>query len=345
MARRAFPRAAIVSLALVATSFLAACQSSAEPRSVVVYTSVDQVYSEPILREFQQHAGVRVLPVYDIEAAKTTGLVNRLLAEKDRPQADVFWSGEFAQTLLLKEQGVLEPYRSSSAADIPAADVDPDGYWTGFAGRARVLLVNTDLVSPADYPRSITDLVLPAMPGDRIGIANPLFGTMGTHAAALYAALGPDAARSFFAQLRARGVQVVDGNSVVKDSVADGRMSVGLVDTDDACQAVRSGKQVAMVFPDQEPGDIGTLVVPNTVAIVARAPHPAEARMLVDFLLGKDVERELVSSGWSQVPLRTLESGVGCVQTADLRGMTVTPADVYRQLEAARTDLTELFLR
>jgi iron(III) transport system substrate-binding protein len=87
---------------------------------VVVYTSLDQLFSEPILREFQAQTGVEVKAVYDVEASKTTGLVNRLIAEKDRPRADVFWNSEVGRTLVLKDKGVLERYRSPSAEDIPA---------------------------------------------------------------------------------------------------------------------------------------------------------------------------------------------------------------------------------
>lgn len=160
--------------------------------SMVVYTTVDQVYSEPILKEFEAKTGIHVLPVYDVEATKTTGMVNRLIAEKNRPLADVFWNGEFAQTLLLKEQGVLAIYHSPSATDIPAEYADSEGYWTGFGGRARVLLVNTNLISPDNYPDSIFDLLEPPLPGKQIGIAYPMFGTSATHAAALYAVLGQE---------------------------------------------------------------------------------------------------------------------------------------------------------
>ena len=70
-------------------------------------------------------------------------MYTRLIAEKDRPLADVYWSGEFAQTILLREEGVLKPYSSPNAASIPAVYRDPDDYWTGFAGRARVIVANT----------------------------------------------------------------------------------------------------------------------------------------------------------------------------------------------------------
>lgn len=94
---------------------LGACGKQTPPREVVIYTSVDQVFSEPVLKEYEQKTGVRVRAVYDVEAAKTTGLVTRLQAEKDRPQADVFWNNEFAQTIGLQESGILSPYVSPSA--------------------------------------------------------------------------------------------------------------------------------------------------------------------------------------------------------------------------------------
>ena len=342
---------------------LGACQARPPERTVVVYTSVDQVYSEPILKRFEEKTGIRVLPVYDVEATKTTGLVNRLIAEKDRPQADLFWNGEFAQTLLLKDKGVLAPYRPPTAKDLPAQYVDPDGYWTGLAGRARVLLVNTDRISPSESPRSLDDLLLPRWPGAQIGIAYPMFGTAATHAAALYAAWGPERARDWHARLKSRGVRVVDGNSVVRDLVAGGQLMMGLTDTDDACGALKKGAPVALVFLDQDEKGLGTLVIPGTVALIAGGPHPPEAKALLDFLASKEVEQMLAASGWSQIPLRAVSEQPVCAAPAggtdvpkeqrgnaaalpgQVKGMAVGLAETYRLLEDAKRDLSDLFIR
>ena len=59
--------------------------------AVVVYCAQDQVYAEQVFRLAEKEMGIRVLPVYDSEAVKTVGLANRLLAERDRPRADLFW--------------------------------------------------------------------------------------------------------------------------------------------------------------------------------------------------------------------------------------------------------------
>jgi len=308
------------------------------PRSpeVVVYTSVDQPHSEPVLEAFEQRSGVRVRAIYDIEATKTTGLISRLVAERDRPQADVFWSSEIAQTLRLKEQGVLAPYASSAAEDIPAAYRDPDAYWTGFGLRARILIVNTNRLDSTDYPDSIFDLLDPKWQPGEVGFANPLFGTTATHAAALYAVLGAQAAYSYFHALHDQGARVVDGNSVVRDMVASGDLTVGLTDTDDAAVAVREGKPVKIIFPDQD--GLGTLFIPNTVALVAGGPNPEQGRTLIDFLLGEEVETVLIEQNFLCASVRS----AGDASAA--KAMDVSWTDVAAQIEGAKSALKELLL-
>lgn len=244
---------------------------------------------------------------------------------------------------MLKEEGVLAPYESPSASNIPAQYLDTEGYWAGFAGRARVLLVNTDLVSPTDYPKSIFDLLEPTWPAEQVGIAYPLFGTTATQAAAIYAALGTEEGRAFFEELYDRGVRVVQGNSVVRDLVASGRLIWGLTDTDDACGAIRKGAPVAIIFPDQD--DLGTLIIPNTAAVVADAPHPREAKALIDFLLSQEVAELLIESGWSHISLRTVDVQPRCLDNIDVKGMNVSLAEVYDQLELIKKELAEIFIR
>jgi hypothetical protein len=72
------------------------------------------------------------------EEAKSTGVMNRLIAERSNPQADVYWANEPIRAEL-KQQGISAPYVSPIAGDIPALFKDPDGHWTGFSARARVL--------------------------------------------------------------------------------------------------------------------------------------------------------------------------------------------------------------
>jgi iron(III) transport system substrate-binding protein len=168
--------------------------AATEARSVTVYVSTDRVFSEPVLRQYEQRSGVKVNPVYDTEETKSTGLANRLLAERNRPQADVFWSNEPVRTLVLKSRGVLAPYQSPNAEGIPAALMDPQHFWTGFSARIRVIAFNTKLVKADQAPRSVFDLAEPQWK-DQVAMADPRFGSTSFHVAALYALAG-DAKRT-----------------------------------------------------------------------------------------------------------------------------------------------------
>lgn len=316
-----------------------------EKREVVIYTSVDQIFSEPILDMFEEETGITVKAVYDVEAAKTTGLVNRLIAEKDNPICDVWWNGEIAQTILLKEEGVLTPYVSPEATGIPDAYIDPNDYWIGFGGRARVCLVNTELMDPEDYPSSIYDFLDEQYPADQIAIAYPIFGTTATHVAALYATLGPEDAAAFFTALAEREINVVDGNGVVRDLVADGSIMFGLTDTDDSIGAIENGAPVEMVFLDQGTGEMGTLLIPNTVAMVAGGPNSEEAEILIDYLLSEATVSELVEMGWFQLPLRDLEVDQEYFDANSVKGMDVNYVEIYSYIEQAKSEMTDIFVR
>src|SRR5215211_3465331 len=205
---------------------------------VTVYVSTDRVFSEPVLRAYEQKTGVKVNAVYDTEETKSTGLANKLLAEKGRPQADVFWSNEPVRTLVLKRRGVLAPYKSPSSEGIPETFKDPEGYWTGFSARSRVIVYNTNLVRSGEAPKSVFDLADPKWKG-QIAIADPRFGSTSFHVAALYAELGDERADEFCRKLKSNGVKIVPGNSVVRDMVARGEVKLGLTPTDDAYVAFK----------------------------------------------------------------------------------------------------------
>jgi iron(III) transport system substrate-binding protein len=292
---------------LALASFVVAIAACGSPelapttgRAVTIYVSTDRVFSEPVLQEYERRSGVRVDVVYDTEETKSTGLANRILAEANRPQADVFWSNEPVRTLVLKSRSVLAPYRSPNAAGIPEALVDPDGYWTGFSARIRVIAYNTTLVKPDEAPRSVFDLADPKWKG-QAAMADPRFGSTSFHVAALYAELGDAKADDLFRRLRANDVRVVDSNSTVRDLVVRGEVKVGLTDTDDVNVAIEDGQPVAMILPDRD--GLGVPVMPNMVSLIANGPHPEEARRLIDYLLSSDVERQLAESEAVQIPV------------------------------------------
>lgn len=330
--------------AVLAALTPAACRSS-NPKSdagrqVTVYVSTDRVFSEPVLREYEKQSGVTVNAVYDTEETKSTGLANRLLAEKARPLADVFWSNEPVRTLVLKSRDVLAPYKSPSAEGIPSVLIDPDGYWTGFSARIRVIAYNTTSVKQDEAPQSIFDLADAKWRG-QVAIADPRFGSTSFHVAALYALVGNEKMDDFFRKLKANGVRVVDGNSVVRDLVARGEVKIGLTDTDDVNVAIEDGQPIAMVLPDKD--GLGVPVMPNMVSLIANAPHPEEGRKLIDHLLSADVERRLAQSEAVQIPLHSGVPGPRNIPPIDtFKPMTLDYAKAASRVEDATTRLASI---
>src|SRR5256885_4839799 len=100
---------------LIGTSLTLCAEQS---NTVVVYSSEDQVCSQPILQDFQKETGIRVEAVYDKEAAEV--VMKRLLAEKDKPQADVYLANEPIHPDLLKERRVSTPYVSPNSRKLPS---------------------------------------------------------------------------------------------------------------------------------------------------------------------------------------------------------------------------------
>lgn len=311
---------------------------------ITVYTSVDRNYSEQIFQQFEDKTGIEVKAVYDTEASKTTGMVNRLIAEKDHAIADVYWSGEFAQTIHLQSLGVLTPYISKNSYNIDAKYKEPKGYWTAFGGRSRCIIVNTDLVQPEDYPTSFNDFLSDRYDPTKIGLAYPIFGTTATHAAALYALYGEEEGADFYKALASRGIRIVDGNGAVRDLVAAGQLDFGFTDTDDALGAIKKGASVEIILPDQGDDHVGTLVIPNTVALINGGSNTSKAKQFIDYLLSNDAETYMKSIGWIQFSTRT-EANQALYEGAYIKTIDVTLVEVYEAIEQAKTDLQKVFLR
>jgi iron(III) transport system substrate-binding protein len=293
-----------------------------EPPVVVVYTALDQEFSQPIFEKFTRDTGIIVKVKYDTESTKTVGLTQAILAESKRPRCDLFWNNEILNTERLERAGLLRAYNSPVGTEYPASARSPRGLWYGFAARARVIVVNTNQVPEERRPKSIRDLVDPQW-YERCGIAKPLFGTTATQAACLFAAWGDDKAKEFFRDVK-HNTRIMAGNKQVAESVAAGSLAFGLTDTDDALVEIEKGLPVAMIYPDQGADQIGTLYIPNTLALIKDSPHPKEAERLLNYLLSAEVEKRLADGPSGQIPLRPGVPASSRVKTpAEVKAMEV----------------------
>jgi iron(III) transport system substrate-binding protein len=275
---------------------------------VVLYCAQDQEFAVNALERFRQLTELTVRTKFDTEKTKSVSLFTELFNERDRPRCDVFWNNEIVNTIRLQRLGLLEPYDSPGAKHLqpfPASAMNSDHTWTAFAARARILLVNTDLLKEADRPTSLLDLTHERFRG-KVAMAKPAFGTSATQAACLFDVLGADRAKQYYIDLHKNWVQIVGGNKDAAVAVGAGTAVVAVTDTDDALEEIKDGRHVVMIFPDRKGHrdypKMGTLYIPNTVALVRGAPNPAGGKKLIDFLLSAEVEGMLAESESHQIP-------------------------------------------
>jgi iron(III) transport system substrate-binding protein len=274
----------------------------------VVYASQDQVYAEPILREFSRSTGIKARAVYDSEAIKTVGLAVRLVREKANPQCDVFWNNESLRTYQLEDREVLKR-------------------WAAFGYRSRRIVVNTNLLPLAGAPKTLAALTNAEWRG-RIAMAYPVFGTTAAHFLALRQHWGVEHWESWCRALQANKPLIVDGNSVVVRFVGRGEAWIGLTDSDDIAAGQQAGLAVAALPLTDE-----SLLIPNTVAVIGGARNALAAQALFEYLQTPAVVNRLVKAN-------ALEGS-----TRPVTSLRVNWREVVQDLEAGTTTLREIFVR
>ena len=252
---------------------LVGCEFKGE--SITVYTSQDQVYAEPILREFENQSGIRVRAVYDSEAVKTVGLVNRLIVEKNNPQCDLFWNNEELRTRQLAARGVLDKSMGIEA----------------FGARTRQWVWNTNQLSFVSIPKNLTGLTNVQWRG-KVAIALPLFGTTSTHFQMLRQQWGKERWLQWCKALVANDVMTVDGNSVVVQLVGRGEVALGVTDSDD----VRAGLKNKLPIAGKSIIEDG-FMIRNSVGYISGSSFPNLAKRFAAFLQSDSVKANLIGAG------------------------------------------------
>jgi iron(III) transport system substrate-binding protein len=287
--------------------------NSRSVETLIVYAAQDQIYAEPILKDFEKQTGIKVRAVYDSEATKTVAIANRLLAERDHPQCDVYWGNEELRTRQLASRNI---FRETNG-------------WAAFGYRSRRMVASAAAGAPAT-PDSLVELTNPAYRG-KIALAYPLFGTTAAHFLALRQHWGESNWLAWCRALAANKPFLVDGNSVAVKFVARNEAVIALTDSDDIAAENREGTRVKALPISGE-----TLLIPNTVAVVRNARHPAVAQLLFEYLQTRAVTERLVQAG-------ALEGA----WAADVWSATLKPdwEAIIRDLDSATATLQKIFLR
>ncbi len=210
----------------------------------------------------------------------------QLTAEKASPVADMTYLGvTFA--IQAQKDGLIAPYKPAGFESIPDGLKDPQGHWFSIHSGTLGFMVNVDALKGKPVPRSWADLLKPEYKG-MVGYLDPSSAFVGyVGAVAVNQARGGTLdnfgpALEYFKALQ-------QNEPIVPKQTAYGRVLSGeiaiLLDYDfNAYRAKYKDKaNVAFVIPSE-----GTLAVPYVMSLVAKAPHAADAKKVLDFTLSDE---------------------------------------------------------
>jgi iron(III) transport system substrate-binding protein len=254
---------------------------------LVIYTGRSEPFIQPVIEAFKaRYPNVDAL----LKSGRNSELANALFEEQANPQADVFISTELFTVQALAQKGVFQPYLPAGAERISAGFIAPDNSWTGLTRRVRVIMYNTDLVSPEEAPKSIFDLTDPKWQG-QIAAAGSTNGSMQAQIAVMRQLLGEEATEAWLKGLLANEVTFFGGHTDVRKAVGAGEFKIGLVNHYYFYLQRAEGSQVGCVFPDQGAGQIGLISNATAAALIKGARNTPAAQAFLDFLISPEAQK------------------------------------------------------
>jgi iron(III) transport system substrate-binding protein len=290
---------------------------------LVIYSGRSEALIQPVIDAFTaSNPDIEIL----LKAGSNSQLANALIEEKTNPQADIFITTELFTAQSLAGQNVFQRYQPVGVENLPSEFIGTDNTWTGLTRRARVIMYNTDLISPQEVPQSIFDLTDPKWRG-QIAAAGSTNGSMQAQIAALRQLLGENATEEWLRGLLANEVTFFGGHTDVRKAVGAGEFKIGLVNHYYYYLQQAEGSPVGIIFPDQDEGQIGLVTNATAVAAVAGAQNLPAAQAFIDYLVspaGQELFAEL-NYEYPLLPGVPLHPGVQA-----LEGLRIADVDVVQ---------------
>jgi|CXWL01.1.fsa_nt_gi iron(III) transport system substrate-binding protein len=298
----------------------------ADPGSLVVYSGRSESLVGPIIAQFAEATGINV----EVRYGSTSEMAATLLEEGANSPADVFFAQDPGGLGAVANAGMLAPLPADSLTVVKDQFRSPDNLWVGVSGRARVVIYNTERLSPDDLPADIWDFTDPKWSG-RIGWA-PTNGSFQAMVTAMRAVWGEARARQWLEGIQANAPKAYEGNAPIVAAVAAGEVEVGFVNHYYLYRFLReegeSFKARNFFLPGGGPG---SLVMVAGAGRIATGKNAANALKFIEFLLSP-VAQQYFSSQTYEYPV------VDGVVTQ--RGLT--PLDELNTLDIALADLADL---
>lgn len=327
-------RGAAIALLVLCVGTMLVPPAGAQPASgtIVLYTSVPQEMATEFAGAF-----MRKYPQIKLEVLRSgsTEIEKRIFAELETGgiRADLLWLADAPIFITLRDRGLLLPYRSPEARNVPAVFRDPGNHF--IAGRLinMIMAVNTTLIPARVAPKSWSDL---PRYGKTAAMPNPLFsGSVFVTVATFVQKYG----WAWFERARKENIQVLRGNTEVVRALAAREFGVGMTLDFMVYGMIQDGAPLAIIWPEE-----GAVSVPSPVAIVKTSKNPEAARRFVDYVISAEGQRFLVSQG--VVPVREdVDPPKGQPRASEIKTMPIPFDWAAKNASEIRTRFEQIMMR
>ena len=274
----------VLAAAIVATTATAGCSKTDDDRLYIRSGRTKNLIG-PLLEDFAKDTGIKI----DVRYGDSADLALLTNEEGDKTKTDVFISQSPGAVGFLDSKGLLGELPDKVTGLVPDGDAAEDGTWVGLSGRVRTLVYNTELVDPADLPKSVLDLADPQYAG-KVAVA-PTNGSFMDFVTVLRQHVGEEEAASFLKALADGGAPTYENNTAIVEAVGRGEVPLGLVN-----------HYYAFVAKDQDPdlpvenhffpeGDYGSTLLVTAASIIKDTNKSEEAERFVDYLLSEHAQQ------------------------------------------------------
>lgn len=255
-----------------------------EENKLVVYTShKEEVYS-PIIKEFEERTGIWVKVI----SGGTTEILEQIAEASDDVIGDVMFGGGVESLEAYSEY--FAPYQYGQEEILEQNYKSDSNKWIVFSKLPIVFVYNNKLVYETAAPQGWKDLLLERWKG-KIAYADPHKSGSGyTILMTLMQVMGKDNWNAMEQFSNVLDKKILEDSSEVINEVASGTKLVGITLEESALKRIAAGMDITMVYPIE-----GTSAIPDGSALILNAPHEENARLFLDFIMSKDVQKMIVN--------------------------------------------------
>ena len=286
---RVLPTTILSGCLLFAGSGMVAPSLAAGPETLTLYCAQHRQMVDQLTTAFTRQTGIVVRTRY----GEAPEIASQIVQEGAASPADVYFTENSPELVLLDEKGLLAPVDKNTLADVPVRDSAATGNWLGVLARENVLAFNPHLIAENKLPPSLLDLARPEWKG-KLAIA-PADADFLPLVEAVAKLKDRDTALAWLKAIKGNA-QVFDDDEGVVAAVDRGAAAVGIINNYYWARLHgEKGDATVSRIHHFVGGDVGGLINVSGAAVLKSSKHQAAAQRFLAFLVSTPVQTTLAA--------------------------------------------------